>query len=289
MASESTEEETLTVALPGELGEWLEAQAADQDVDRAELLVQVLSAYRATATLDGDEAAAVGAAFADAVDEDALVDRAARRVEARVEETAAAAAEDTIAEAYDVAPADVQADLEGRIDSLEAEVDEKIADVRERVVQVKRETDAKAPADHEHEAFETVEAIGRSVAELESRLGALAEDVGALEEGASDREERLDDVEERLRTVAWVVSDLREAFESRRNSGSVDRLKRAAAEADVSRAACENCGEGVEIGLLTEPNCPHCEATVTDVEPSRGWFGSPRLLVAAQLEAGGDG
>src|SRR6056297_199348 len=34
--------------------------------------------------------------------------------------------------------------------SVEREFDEKIQDVRERVVQVKREADEKAPADHDH-------------------------------------------------------------------------------------------------------------------------------------------
>ncbi|MFW5965560.1 MAG: hypothetical protein ACOCP3_02285, partial [Halodesulfurarchaeum sp.] len=58
--------------------------------------------------------------------------------------------------------------LEDRVNALEAELDEKIQDVRERVIQVKREADGKAPADHEHES-------------LESLISALESDYNSLE------------------------------------------------------------------------------------------------------------
>jgi len=93
-------------------------------------------------------------------------------------------------------------------------------------------------------------------------------------------------MEDRLQTVAWVVSDLREAHESGNGLQAVERIKRAAAKADVERAKCENCGNGVTLSLLTDPECPHCSATVTNVEADPGWFRKPKLRVASQLESG---
>ena len=46
-------------------------------------------------------------------------------------------------------------DLDRRVRELDGDLDEKIDDVRSRVIQVKREADAKAPAEHDHEAFHT--------------------------------------------------------------------------------------------------------------------------------------
>jgi len=54
----------------------------------------------------------------------------------------------------------------------------------------------------------------------------------------------------------------------------------------VSRAVCENCSTAVEIGLLTEPTCPHCDAALGDVQPASGIFGKPKLTVARGLESG---
>ena len=51
--------------------------------------------------------------------------------------------------------------------------------------------------------------------------------------------------------------------------------------------SCQNCGEKVEIGLLTDPQCPHCGSTVSDVQPEGGIIRKKASLVtAAQLEAG---
>jgi len=49
MASESSSERTLSVTLPADLEEWLDEQAAAADIDREELLVQLLTTYRMTA------------------------------------------------------------------------------------------------------------------------------------------------------------------------------------------------------------------------------------------------
>lgn len=255
MASEPTEEGPVHVDLDAELDEWLRSRAAALGVEPETVLVQLVASYRAAAELDDE-----------------------------VGEGLAAAASD--AEAADE-----------RLEGIREEFQEKIEDVRQRVIQVKGEADAKADPDHDHEEFDRLDAIGGRLADLEedveglgTALEELQADLEEIAEGDGDRladvEAEVDDIEERLTTVAWVVSDLREAYKSKTGEAALEQLKRGAAAADVSRAKCENCGEGVEIGLLTEPACPHCDATVTKVAPGSGFFGKPQLLVASQLEAG---
>ncbi|MEF8901226.1 MAG: hypothetical protein V5A25_08400, partial [Halovenus sp.] len=213
---------------------------------------------------------------------DELDERVAQQVDTAVE----AKDTDRIAEATNA----VQKQLGDRIDALESDYREALQDVRERVIQVKKDTDAKAPADHTHEQLGHIDGLAKTVSALQADLETLRE---AYEETIPEHGERvdavetqLDQVQDRLKTVAWVVSDLREAHESGGGLEAVDRIKRAAAKADIDRAKCGNCGEGVQLSLLTDPECPHCSATVTNVEPGGGWFSSPKLVAASQLESG---
>lgn len=277
MASESTEEETLSVTLPAELDDWLEERAAALDADRETVLVQLLASYRATAELDAEYDATNGQGMPVADSE--TVENAVRSVLA-----------DTLDDRVESAvQATVRSAVEGRFDGIQDDYMEKIEDVRERVIQLKRELDTKAAADHHHDELGYVAELTTRLDDVESGLNELRDDLDSRlsdgEDTTEDIEQRLDAVHDRLKTVAWVVSDLREAHE---NGGmeAVDRLKRAAAQANVDYANCENCGETVSIGLMTEPNCPHCRATVTNVKPSSGFFSKPRLLTASQLEAG---
>lgn len=194
--------------------------------------------------------------------------------------------------------------LAERVRAVESDLEEKVSDVRERVVQVKRETDTKAPADHDHPDIE--EQLRTAVADAEetrSALGELEERVEALQEtteqGFKNYEEILeyltettDDIEEKLTRTATalvgtrrVVGELAAAEENRQ--GLVELL-RAANQRGIRVADCEECGEAVALGLLTEPACPHCETAVHGVEPKSGFFGSPTLLTGEPpaLEAG---
>lgn len=302
MASEQAEGESLSVELPAELAEWVHDKSGALDVTPETLLRQLLSSYRTTADLavdvDGDaveidvDESESAAAFVEPVVAAAVggsheaegVDPADLE---RVQEVAAEAAREAVS-GERVASTDRLSDIETRLDALEADLDEKIDDVRGRVIEVKRETDAKARADHDHDA---IEAVGRQLADLQDEVAALAGTVADLESGSAparldDVEEDLAEMEDRLRTVAWIVRDLREAQEANTGDAGLSELKREAAAADVARAKCENCGEGVDISLLTEPACPHCEATVSRVEPSSGFFSKPTLRVASQLTAG---
>jgi len=232
---------------------------------------------------------------ADAVSE--LVAREVdRRVDERVEErldgldeeiaeTVEGILSDRLAEATNT----IQRQLGGRIDTVEEDFRGKLDDVRDRVIQVKKEADAKAPADHDHEELRQVAGLAEQLDAVESELDDLGGEVDTLRELNAEVDEldgRLDEVEDRLKTLAWVVSDLRDAHEDGGDLEAVDRIKRAAARADIDRAKCENCNNGVELSLLTDPECPHCNATVTNVEAASGWFSKPKLLVASQLESG---
>lgn len=315
MASESTEEQTTTVTLPGELDDWLDEHATTLDVDKETLLVQLLSSYRTTVELDDstdsgstleavtdevidDRVEAAVAAELDATLDEELTARIESALDAVLAEHLSEELDDRLTDQVNDVVADqvtestnsVQRRLENRLDSMRSEFDEKITDVRERVIQVKREADAKSPADHTHEQLDAVDSLSEELTEIGRKLEQLRDEydetVPDQESAVEDLDDRLETVEERLQTVAWVVSDLREAHESDGGLEAVERIKRAAAKEDIERAKCENCGEGVSLALLTDPECPHCEATVTNVEPSGGWFGDPKLLVASQLESG---
>ncbi len=301
MASESTDDGSVTVSLPADLDDWLDERAAELDLDRETLLVQLLSSYRATAAIEGDpengerpvDAALVREAVEPSVTEqvDATLDeRLESLVDDRIEAVLRNRIDEAVAAALDERDAEAAGDVDERIATVRSEFRDKLEDVRDRVIQVKQEADGKAPRDHSHEGLQRVDALGQRVVDLEDAVAALENDLEAVsddqDEAADEFEAELGDLQERVETVAWVVSDLREAFESDGEAAALERIKRAAAEADVARAKCESCGNGVEIALLAEPECPHCHATVTNVEPSRGFFGKPQLLVASQLESG---
>ena len=298
MAGES--QENLTVSLPPELESWLDQHAAQRDIDQETVLVQLLASYRELADGDGDPLA----------DPDTIEPAVRSIVADRLPDIAEALAEELDQDG---------AETRERIEALEADFQAKLDDVRQRVVQVKREADAKAPADHTHEQLETVfdrldavesrlervdgeldrieeieatlervDEIGTELDGVESQLAEIRVELddtpseGEVSQLAAD----LSDAQERLRTVAWVVRDLRDS-----GSGTtVEKIKRDAAEQDVRRARCENCGEGVEIGLLTEPSCPHCSAAIDGFEPSSRilGLGSAKLTTASGIGSGAD-
>jgi rubrerythrin len=308
MASESTEG-AVSVDLPSELHDWLEEKATELGVEREQLLVQLVAAYRTAAevddgptvlgppdgsTLPADAVAdAVDGRVADIIDEqvsDTVEEHVADAVEEQLGSTVRESAEPLVTERVNESTKAVQRQLGDRIDAVEEEFTEKLEDVRERVIQVKKEADAKAPADHTHEQLEAVADLDRSVATLEDELAELRSTVEKAvpehESKITEVDARIAEMEDRLKTVAWVVSDLRDAHESGKGLEAVERIKRAAAKADIERAKCENCGNKVTLALLTDPTCPHCDATVTNVEPDPGWFRKPKLRVASQLESG---
>lgn len=232
MAGESTGGRPGGPDLPPELAEWLDHRATDLGVDRAELVVQVLSAYR------------------------------------------------SVADETDSLAAPAVPDLDERLAEFRTDLDGDLNDIRRRLVQVKREADQKAPADHTHDAIED------RLAAVEEEVSSLAEKLDRVDVTDELRvhEERLDAAEEKLTRIASTVVAIRRE----RTTTGEDRLaniKRRASRLGVETATCHACGETVSIALLPEGSCPYCEAPFGDVTPPGGGLFSKARLTERQDDA----
>lgn len=233
MATDSADGTDVSVPLPSDLEEWLDERAAALDVERGELLVQLASAYRATATYGDDS-------LADPVDDDETVGD----IESRL------AAEDEA--------------LADRVDDVEAELAANVEDLRNRVLQLRNAVGESASENHSHREFSK---LGTRVDDLSAELDAVAGDLEDRSERISEVASGLDDAEEKLTRVARsVVAIRREEDRDAAESSTLDRIRRAANRSGVADSACGNCDESVTIGLLTEAACPHCETAFTDLE-----------------------
>jgi len=181
--------------------------------------------------------------------------------------------------------------LESRVNSVEEEFGTKLDDVRKRVVQVKRETDGKAPADHDHpelvarlaDAAEAAEEANEAVDAVESRIDRGFENYEAVLEYLTETTDTLD---RKLTAVAKAVVDLRERADeieaAEASRAAAAELQAEANRAGEAKAACGNCDGTVRVGLLAAPHCPHCGVTFDGIEPSSGFFGSATLSVGAR-------
>jgi chromosome segregation ATPase len=152
---------------------------------------------------------------------------------------------------------------------------------------VKKEADAKTPTQAHAETRRDVEDLRAELSALDERLASLSEEFSALE---TETQDRIDDhastletleadaaeIEERINTLAWNVNEIRDYVDT---ATDLAPILEKAAQLDIDRAKCDECEAAVEIGLLTEPECPHCAARLTGVVDSRSFFGKPRLLV----------
>jgi prefoldin subunit 5 len=232
--------------LPEDLEAWVAERAADSDASRADIVRRLLAAHK---LLDDHPDWLEDAPVPDRTDGTADPPDEVDDVDARV------------------------GDLAERVGELEGDLDDKIADVRQRVIQVKREADAKAPADHDHPSLER---------RVDEGFGNYEEVLEYLTERTETLEDETDDRSAKLRSVANAVVDLRRrvaTLESEREKrDAVSDLREAANRHGVSEAACGSCGESVHVGLLDEPACPHCESPFDGVEPG-GWFRPDTLTV----------
>lgn len=193
----------------------------------------------------------------------------------------------------DLATAEEYEALEERVDSLDATLESKIRDVRDRVVQVKREADGKAPADHEHPELRSAVETGLDRAQQATeRTTSIAETVetieSRLERGFENYEEILEYLVDRTDDLAEDASSLKGATDAivrhlqvlrtrEQRRQRTDELKAVANRKGVTDARCESCDSDVTVALLTEPACPVCGADVAGVTPKQGFFGSATL------------
>lgn len=232
MATESTEGGKLSVTLPPPLEEWVEERAESVGVNREELVVQVLGAYRATADLEDGAAPP-----ADAAD---------------VEERVRAELKDRL----DRQDRDIET-TQRRIDDLEENLEEDLEALRNRVLQLRDALRNRAMEDHTHE----------EVTRLTDHVDDLASDLEDLSMSVTELEDDFADVETELDTLARVAVRLQrqDGEDSTEPNRELDRLRQAANRKGVTEASCPDCEQSVSIPLLTEPACPHCGAEVRDV------------------------
>ena len=226
------------------------------------------------------------------------------------------------AEGVDAPDAEEVAALESRLDALEADLDEKVSDLRERFVELYRDLEATAPADHEHaETAERLDALATELDRTAERLDeveadaaarstvdeAVGERVDEIDDRLTDVEERVndlaelearvdaidtDDLDDKLSRVASAVVRVRRRLDAaERDRADRERLDAISATANrngVRKAACTDCGSTVDVGLLTEPECPHCGRAFAELEPNPGFLGTSRLVVGEQPALDGD-
>lgn len=226
------------------------------------------------------------------------------------------------AEGVDVPDSEEMAAIESRLDALDAELDEKVGDLRERFVELYRDLEAKAPADHEHpETADRLEGLAADLDRLAERLEGLEADaasksavdeaveerVGGLDDRLADIEEQVDElaelearvddidageIDDKLSRVASAVVRVRRRLEAAERDRSdrerLDALTATANRNGVRKAACTDCGDTVDISLLTAPECPHCGGAFAELEPNPGFLGTSRLVVEEQPALDGD-
>jgi predicted Zn-ribbon and HTH transcriptional regulator len=180
------------------------------------------------------------------------------------------------------------------LDAVRDDFRKLLEDVRSRVVQVKRETDEKAPVDHDHETIrQDLEGLEADLEDLDDAIDCHDDRILSLEvdveEGFENFEDVLeyllettDDLAERTDRLARATIDARERLQSLAGSvekrDATDRLKRDAALDGIASADCEDCGRSVRAGQLTAPECPFCASNFVDVEPKQGLLGSATFV-----------
>jgi chromosome segregation ATPase len=188
--------------------------------------------------------------------------------------------------------------LEERLGDLEATVEADIQDVRERVIQVKRETDGKAPADHDHDSLES--AIADLEAGLEEATEAIDRTDSRLDGGFENFEEilerlldRTSDLERDVNTIGRALRSMRQTLDSvaerDQQRARADHLKQTAAVRGVRTAKCEACNSKLDVALLSEARCPSCGESFHTLDANPGFFGTSILETGDRPALEGEG
>lgn len=176
--------------------------------------------------------------------------------------------------------------LETQLEALEEEFQAKIEDLRKRLIQVKRLTDTKAPDDHGHDEFEAVasqlDELAAEISDVESRFEAGFENYESILEYLSGS---LDTVNERLPVLAEAVVTLRDEVdmivEQATYQERLTSLTETANNHGIRRARCDSCSGKIDLSLLQEPRCPHCQSVFAELDANTGFFGTHTLSVEA--------
>ena len=167
-------------------------------------------------------------------------------------------------------------DLGDRLDALDDRLDELDA-VRERLNALDERVDGA-----EGRVGETGDRLDR----VDDRLGEVETDLAGV--SADDLTEMDDKLSRVANAVVRVKRRLDAAERDRADRERLDALTRTANRHGVRTADCGDCGGGVELGLLSAPECPHCGRRFEELEPNTGFLGTSTLLVADRPAIDGD-
>ncbi|GAA0715469.1 DNA repair exonuclease SbcCD ATPase subunit [Halorubrum trapanicum] len=275
----------------------LSAAAEDAGVSREELLKRALVALAESEGIDvpdAEEVAAIEARLDDLDDDvdEKIADLRERFVDLyrEVESLDAAAEGDGDgAPAADAAHLDELADelegIAGRLDRLDAAVVD--APSSDRVDDLGDRLDALDARLDELEAVrDRLDAFDDRLHEVDDRVAAVESDLADI--SADDLAEIDDKLSRVANAVVKVKRRLDAAERDRADRERLDALTRTANRHGVRSADCDHCGGGVELGLLSTPECPHCGRRFEDLEPNTGFLGTSRLLVADRPAIDGD-
>ena len=274
MVNEPAADSELSVTLPPSLSEWLDERADALGIEREALLVQLLETHRSTAEMEDDGLAS----FFESVD------TAGPDVVSAIDDL------DERVDGIDDQIGDVDDRIDGvdsRVDGVEAELAKNVEDIRSRVLQLRDAVEERAPADHSHEELEALtgrlEAVSDDVDELAGGADDVSEDLERLSEEMTSTDDRLETIESKINRLARVVLDnKRQGTADAAASAELNELRRAANRAKTTTADCANCETPIEIGLLSEAACPHCDRRLRGLETPDSvfrWFKTPVLTV----------
>ena len=234
---------------------------AELDEKVADLRERFVDLYREVESLDaGGGETQVDAEPAAATRTDELADELAE-VAARLDRLDAAVADAPSSDRID--------DLGDRLDTLDARLDELDA-VRDRL---------DAHGDRLDEVDGRIDGVDGRLDDVESDLDGIS---------ADDLREFDDKLSRVANAVVRVKRRLDAAERDRADRERVDALTRTANRHGVRTADCDHCGGGVELGLLSAPECPHCGRRFEDLEPNTGFLGTSKLLVGDPPAIDGD-
>lgn len=259
MATESAGERELLIPVSSPLSEWLDERAAAMGVDRETLLVRLLETYRSADEMDEEQLSILRSAV-----DNQETDR--------------------------VDPDDID-EIEARIEGIETDLSDHVEDLRSRILQLKDAVEKSASVDHDHgeidELSEQFEALSSDVEGVETQVEDISDEFEDLASELESLEEQFGTVETKLDRLARVVVTLKRSADGPgKKTGDLEQLRRTANRNGTTSADCNRCGEEIQIGLLTEAACPHCEADFSDIDyPSSifGRFKTPKLVGSEAL------
>jgi chromosome segregation ATPase len=132
------------------------------------------------------------------------------------------------------------------------------------------------------QAESTIDGHTDQVEDLRQAVSDHSEDLQRAEEVFRHLFRETDRLDQRLSDVGRVVGELEPVILAHQQQEQVASLKQEAAEIGRQTAQCETCGETVDLGLLTEPACPHCATPAEAVTQRSGFIQSQTVLESSE-------